>query len=66
MQRHGFEVIGEAGNDREALLRHHELKPDQMVMDVRMFEEIRKTDKECQYIISSGHADFSYAKRALS
>ena len=73
-QRHGFEVIGEAGNGREALLRHQELKPDLMVMDVRMpgmdglqvIEEIRKSDKECQFIILSGHADFSYAKRAIS
>ncbi|MBD0378512.1 response regulator transcription factor [Paenibacillus sedimenti] len=73
-RRHGFEVIGEAGNGREALLRHQELKPDLMVMDVRMpgvdglqvIEEIRKSDKECQFIILSGHADFSYAKRAIS
>ncbi|MFD0693662.1 response regulator [Paenibacillus sp. GCM10027628] len=73
-RRHGFEVIGEAGNGREALLRHQELKPDLMIMDVRMpgmdglqvIEEIRKNDKECQFIILSGHADFSYAKRAIS
>src|SRR5689334_8208988 len=73
-RRRGFEVIGEANNGREALLRYQELKPDLMVMDVRMpgidglqvIEEIRKTDKECQFIILSGHADFSYAKRAIS
>lgn len=72
--RHGFEVAGEAVNGREALLRHEELKPDLMLVDVRMpgmdglkvIEEIRKTDSRCHFIILSGHADFSYAKSAIA
>lgn len=71
---HGFEVIGEAKNGREALLLHAELQPDLMIVDIKMpimcglqvIEEIRKNDSDCHFIILSGHADFSFAKIAIS
>ncbi|WP_169081783.1 response regulator [Paenibacillus sp. PL91] len=73
-KRHGFEVIGEAGNGREALLLHAELRPDLMVVEISMpemdglqvIETIRQTDLECQIIILSSHADFYHAKSAIS
>lgn len=65
---HGFEVIGEGSNGREALLLYTDLRPDLMVIDIclpdmngfQLIEEIRKLDSDCQFIIVSGHADFSY------
>jgi two-component system response regulator YesN len=73
-ERYGFKVAGEAGNGREALLRYEELKPDLMVVDVRMpgmdglhvIEKIRKTDAKCHFIILSGHAEFTYAQSAIA
>lgn len=51
-----------------------DLRPDLMVIDIclpdmngfQLIEEIRKLDSDCQFIIVSGHADFSYAKTAIS
>lgn len=73
-KRHGFEVIGEARNGREALLLYAELLPDLMVVDIsmpvmdglHMINEIRKTDWDCHFIILSGHTDSSYAKISIS
>lgn len=71
---YGFEVIGEASKGREALLLYKDLRPDLMVIDIclpdingfQLIEEIRKLNTDCQFIIVSGHADFSYAKTAIS
>lgn len=70
---HSFEVIGEASNGREALLLYTDLRPDLMVINIclpdingfQLIEEIRKLDSDCQFIIVSGYADFSYAKTAM-
>ncbi|QYR23093.1 response regulator [Paenibacillus sp. sptzw28] len=73
-ERHGFEVIGEAGNGREALLLHDELRPDLIVVEIsipvmdglQVMEEIRKTDSDCHIVILSRLSDFYYAKTAIS
>jgi YesN/AraC family two-component response regulator len=73
-KHHGFEITGEAGNGKEALLLHAELRPDLMVFEIsipvmdglQVIEEIRKTDSDCHMIILSRLADFSCAKTAIS
>lgn len=71
--RHGFEVVGDAANGRDALIQHARLSPDLIVIDIRMpgmdglsaIREIRKTDGRCRFLILSGYADFTYARQAI-
>lgn len=73
-EQYNFTVVGEAANGREALNKHGSLKPDLFLMDIRMpgmdgiqtIEEIRRTDKQCRFLILSGYADFGYAKQAIA
>lgn len=37
--KHGFEVVGEAGNGNEAVAKYQELKPDIVTMDITMPEK---------------------------
>lgn len=72
-ERHGFEIAGTAANGKEAIEQHAVLKPDLILIDIRMpimdglkaIEAIRRTDTECQILILSGYADFNYAKQAI-
>lgn len=72
--QYGFHVLGTAQNGKEALHMYQRLKPDVMVVDVRMPEmgglelihTIRQTDSTTRFIILTGHADFTYAKEALT
>ncbi|ANY70115.1 hypothetical protein BBD42_29155 [Paenibacillus sp. BIHB 4019] len=69
----GFVWVGEAASGPEALIKHGQLAPDLILMDIRMprmdglqvIEEIRKIDTSCHFLVLSGHADFSYAQRAI-
>lgn len=36
LETHGIEVVGEAGDGREAVTMTHELRPDVVLMDIRM------------------------------
>ncbi|WP_028611350.1 response regulator transcription factor [Paenibacillus harenae] len=73
-EKHGFAVAGTAANGREAVEKHKELRPDLILIDIRMpgmdglsaIEEVRKTDAACHILILSGYADFNYAKQAIS
>ncbi|MCA0753646.1 response regulator transcription factor [Paenibacillus sp. N4] len=73
-EKHGFTVAGTAANGKEAVEKRQELKPDLILIDIRMpvmdglqaIEEIRKTDKACHILILSGYADFNYAKQAIA
>ena len=70
---YGFEIKGEAANSDEALSKINTLKPDLVLMDIRMpgMEglDVIKTAKlngfKGKFIIISGFSDFSYAKEAI-
>ncbi|MFN3431146.1 MAG: response regulator [Candidatus Sericytochromatia bacterium] len=59
--KHGFEVVGEATNGLEAILRYKELNPDLVTMDITMPEmdgiaavkQIKKMDPNARVIMCS-------------
>lgn len=61
LTRNGFEIIGEAGNGREALEKYKELRPDAVTMDIVMPEvdgiqglkEILAFDKQAKVVMIS-------------
>jgi two-component system response regulator YesN len=69
----GFEVVGEAGNGREALELLKSVPPDLLITDIRMDEmngiemikKIRVQYPNLYILIISGYADFEYAKQAI-
>lgn len=73
-RQQGIEVVGEAGNGREAVKMASELVPHIVIMDIAMPQlngieataQIVKRDPEIGVIILSMYADESYVLRALS
>lgn len=73
-EEEGYTVIDTASNGREAIEKHHQLNPDLTILDIRMpgltglevIEQLRSEGKKGQFLILSGHADFDYAKKAIS
>jgi two-component system, NarL family, response regulator NreC len=72
-QQEDFEVIGEAGDGREAVRLADTLKPDVAVLDITM-PNLNGIEAACQItakhsgvaiVILSMHADESYVLRAL-
>jgi two-component system, response regulator YesN len=70
----GFEVVEEASNGQQALTVIRNLKPDLVVIDIRMpildglgLIKIVAQEEEIQpkFIIISGYSDFKYAQTAL-
>ncbi|ANF98309.1 response regulator transcription factor [Paenibacillus bovis] len=70
----GFEVAETAANGREALQKYERIRPDLMIMDIRMpgmsglevIEQLRENKlRQAHVLILSGYADFEYARRAL-
>ncbi len=67
------EVVGEAADGEEALLKAEELRPDVIITDIKMpkldglqfIEGTLSLLPEAQFIIISGYQDFSYAQKAL-
>lgn len=59
--KHGYEVVGEATNGAEAMVRYKELSPDLVTMDITMPEmdgitavrEIKKLDPNARIIMCS-------------
>lgn len=68
------EIIGEAGNGREALDQIHKLKPDIAILDISMplmtgleaARMIQKYDKNIKIIILTRHDNEEYVKQAIS
>ncbi|MEK4237353.1 response regulator [Paenibacillus sp. FSL H7-0714] len=71
--RHGFYVVGEAGNGKEALTAILELKPDVVIADIVMpgmdgielLKETRKAGIRSRFIMLTAMSDFEYARDAL-
>ncbi|WNQ13948.1 response regulator [Paenibacillus aurantius] len=72
-EEHGIEIVGQAGNGREALTLIDRRRPDILLLDLQMPEmdglslakRLRETDPLLQIIVLSGHDDFEYAQKAL-
>lgn len=70
---HGYKVVGEASNGKEALDMVRTLKPDIVLVDIKMplmdglgfITEARKLNEDISFVILSNYESFSYAKRAL-
>jgi two-component system, response regulator YesN len=70
---HGFQIIGEAGNGREALEMIIQKSPDIIVTDIKMpvmdGVELTKAVKEkyphIQVVILSSYDDFEYVRKTL-
>jgi two-component system, NarL family, response regulator NreC len=73
-QHEQFQVVGEAGDGREAVQMAEALKPDIIVMDIAMpnlngidaTEQIVKNSPQVGVILLSMHSDDSYLSRALN
>ncbi|MBB3109547.1 two-component system response regulator YesN [Paenibacillus phyllosphaerae] len=69
----GYQVVDTAANGREALEKHEQLRPDLMIIDIRMpgmdgltlIGHLREVNANLHILILSGYADFDYAKKAI-
>ncbi|MEK4512212.1 response regulator [Paenibacillus sp. FSL K6-2524] len=72
-ERHGFCVVGEAGNGKEALAAIMSLKPDVVIADIVMpgmdgielLKETRKAGIRSRFIMLTAMGHFDYARDAL-
>ncbi len=68
-----FELCGTASDAADALARVEEQRPHLVISDIRMphlsglelINEVRKLDFDLEFIILSGHSDFSYIQQAM-
>lgn len=72
-KQHGYYLVGEASNGREALEKIEELRPDVIFLDIRMpimdglevLKEMQQKKYSCKAIILSSHNEFEYAREAM-
>lgn len=69
----GFSICGEVSNGEEALQKITDLKPDLVLLDIRMprlsgtelIETARESGYTGEFIILSGYSEFKYAQTAI-
>lgn len=72
-EKHGFQIVGEASNGKEAVGVALSVSPDLIISDIKMpvmdgLEMIRELSPrlpECQFVILSNFDDFQFVKEAL-
>ncbi|MBN2444175.1 MAG: response regulator transcription factor [Spirochaetales bacterium] len=69
----GFSICGEADNGDEGLVKHNLLKPNLVLVDIRMpglngldmIKAIKKSNNMVKILIITGYSHFDYAKQAI-
>jgi two-component system response regulator YesN len=70
---HGYMIVGEASNGKEALEIFDETNPDILITDIKMpvmdgmelIKKVKKLKKNIQVVILSNYAEFSFARQAV-
>ncbi len=70
---HGYMIVGEASNGREAFDMFDETNPDILITDIKMpimdglelIKNVKKMKKNVQVVILSNYAEFSFARQAV-
>lgn len=70
---HGYYLVGEAANGREAIEKINDLEPDVVFLDIRMpfmdglevLQQLQNAEYHCKVIILSSHNEFEYVREAL-
>lgn len=73
LERQGYQVVGEAANGSEAILKYNQLKPDLVTMDITMPEmdgitalkAIKKIDKSAKVVMISALGQESTVRDAI-
>ncbi|RED63186.1 response regulator transcription factor [Cohnella lupini] len=68
-----FEIVGEAGDGREALAMIRELRPDVVISDidmpvmdgVKLLKAAREEGFDCRFVMLTAMSEFEYARQAL-
>ncbi|ADL50851.1 response regulator [Clostridium cellulovorans] len=74
LEKHQFEVVGEAGNGAEAVKAYEKLHPDIVTLDITMpqmdglaaLQEIRNLDPNSKVVMVSAMGQESNVKKAIS
>lgn len=73
LERHGYEVVGEAGNGVEGIAKYKELQPDLVTMDITMPEmdgiealrEIKQINPQAKVIMISAMGQEKSVKESI-
>jgi len=71
--QHDYRIVADASNGKEALEKAQELKPNIIILDVKMpvmngletLKQLNQFSPDSKTIILSGHSDFTFAQQAL-
>ncbi|MDI4644608.1 response regulator transcription factor [Cohnella hashimotonis] len=70
----GYRIAGSAASGKEALGLNAQIRPELMIVDIRMpgmdgmelIRELKKEDAGVRVLVLSGYADFNYARQAIA